>query len=114
MKKAALAPLDEAPKCRGCGKPLVPRYYDVREPLGRAASGSEFPEPPKVGELVFRTHGPAIVAILLEREGTLNAECTLSENRYRVWCGEWGRYGDNLFCGLNCGYRAAVRDHRRK
>lgn len=25
---------------------------------------------------------------------------------------QWGDYGDNLFCGLTCGYRFAVRMER--
>lgn len=34
--------------------------------------------------------------------------CSIDDSACKFWTGQFGRYGDGMFCGLNCGYRWAV------
>ena len=31
------------------------------------------------------------------------------KSSFYLWLGDFGGYGDNLFCGLKCGYKWAIR-----
>lgn len=90
----------ERPKCRCCGKALRKRTHSVEVPGGAA--------PPT------EVYGKKVVAVV--RRKTL-AFRRVDDGRHpesvSVWCGEWGGYGDNFFCGLNCGYKFAVRVMQR-
>lgn len=85
----------EKPMCRCCGKPLRKRTYSAEVPNGA-------PAPTEV-------NGRKVVAVVRRR--TL-AYRRMGEEKspesVSVWCGTWGNYGDNFFCGLGCGYKFAV------
>lgn len=85
-----------APRCMLCGKRLRPRTYSVEVPHGTEAPTEVYGA--KVVEIVSRRP-------LFYRRGDQEAP----PDAISVWCGSWGSYGDNRFCGLRCGYRYAVR-----
>ena len=90
----------EKPKCRCCGKALRKKTYSVEIPNGA-------PAPTEV-------YGEKVVAVV--RRKTLSfrrGDSEKSPESVSVWCGTWGGYGDNFFCGLNCGYKFAVRVMQR-
>jgi len=86
------------PKCRACGKPLRKRTSSVEVPSG-APAPTEY-----LGQKVVQT---------LRRKPLTYRPVGSGEkppDRVSFWCGDWGGYGDNLFCGLNCGYDWAIRN----
>jgi hypothetical protein len=82
--------MSEKPICLFCGKPL--RKY--------AHSYETVPGTP----VPLQVNGKKVVQVL-RRKKSIRGE---KVERLSLWCGEWGDYGDNFFCGLNCGYRWAV------
>ena len=83
--------MSEKPICLLCGKPLHKRTHSMD-----LASGEELPKQ--------YLDGKPIVAVISRKKSTIHP----GEERVSFWCGDWGGYGDNFFCGLNCGYRWAV------
>lgn len=87
------------PRCIRCGKSLRKRTYGV-EVLAGAPAPTE-------------CYGRKVVSVISRR--TLSFRRKDSEappEDVSVWCGEWGSYGDNRFCGLRCGWRYAVQNSR--
>lgn len=70
-----------APVCLNCGKRLRKKTQSVKVPIGAAAP--------------VELNGAPVLKVT-KRE-TWNGMDSL-----RVWCGRWGAYGDNYFCGLAC------------
>jgi len=106
-QKEAL-PVGQRPKCRACGKELKPNY-----------------DSEKVGSHVERKYKKWVDAGLYDRRRTVRevqpddygakqAEDGrwyiehVVEEKALVFRGTYGRYADDLFCGLNCAYRWAV------
>jgi hypothetical protein len=42
-------------------------------------------------------------------EGTMQQRLEWKKANPKVFSGKYGGYGDNRFCGLNCGYNYAIR-----
>lgn len=82
--------MNEKPICLLCGKPLRKNTYSCEVMAGA--------EPPAI------LHGKKVLETLRRKSSPF---VTDKEN-LSLWCGEWGGYGDNFFCGLNCGYAWAV------
>lgn len=80
----------EKPICLFCGKPL--------RKTSQSYEGT--PGAPPQDEV----NGKKVVEVLRRKKLTYQ----MDSERVTVWCGEWGGYGDNFFCGLNCGYGWAV------
>ena len=86
----------EKPKCRCCGKPLRKRTHGVEVPNGA-------PAPTEV-------YGKKVVAVVRRKVLAFRrTDDSKNPESVSLWCGEWGGYGDNFFCGLNCGYKYAVK-----
>lgn len=84
--------MNDKPTCLFCGKPLRKKSHSLEL---------------KAGEQVPQTlYGKDVVEIL--RRSRLSHRADGITERASVWCGDWGNYGDNFFCGLNCGYRWAL------
>lgn len=91
-----------APLCP-CGKFLRKKTYSVEHTKGT-------PDPTTF--VHFKGDAPKKVLQITRRRPSLyNRETDESLN---VWCGEYGGYGDNFFCGLTCGWQWAVKEKRRQ
>lgn len=82
----------DRPVCKQCGKPLRP-YTHAED----AETIEDVEHMAERGDVVTRQH--------------LQSYCGSFVN---VWRGEWGSYGDNLFCGLRCGYRYGKASAEKK
>lgn len=98
IKRGHVETVRGGPRCRWCGKPLRPQYrtkrasettdhYYSKQPRDIPATYDADRQQWKVASTVFR-----VVK--------------------RVFQGSFGMYGDNYFCGLNCGrdYAVALTD----
>ena len=83
-----------APKCRWCGKPLRPTYLTERAPQ---ESRHYFDKRPK-----------HVSATLDEKRNQWLVVSTSFRIVRRTFEGSFGGYGDNYFCGLNCGRDFAI------
>ncbi len=83
-----------APRCRWCGKPLRPKYLTERAP---ATTHHYFDKKPK-----------HVLATFDEARRQWAVASTAFRVVRRVFQGAFGMYGDNYFCGLNCGRDFAV------
>lgn len=80
--------------CRHCNKQLRKRTYWMVVGEGDPDPLYLWPDEP-----FKRT-----VRKVMSRKQSL----TPGKHDVRVWCGDWGNYGDDKFCGLRCGYNWAV------
>lgn len=80
--------------CKWCGAPLrkYKRYAHNVEP----------------GHTPTESHGRPVLQIL-RRHPCVTVGDTVKTESLDLWCGEYGDYGDNHFCGLRCGYQFGVR-----
>jgi len=83
-----------APRCRWCGKPLRPKYLTERAP---ETTLHHFDKKPK--------HVPATFDEARQQWAVVSTAFRVVR---RVFQGAFGMYGDNHFCGLNCGRDFAV------
>lgn len=83
--------MSEEPTCLLCGKPLKKQTHSMDL---------------MIGETMPKTYldGTPIVEVISRKKSTIHP----GEDQVRFWCGKWGGYGDNFFCGLNCGYAWAL------
>lgn len=85
------------PKCRYCGRPLTKTTYSQEVDAGA-------PAPAEI-------YGKKVVSVVFRKSLTYRAAKDQKfPERISLWCGEWGRYGDGKFCGINCGYGWAIRN----
>lgn len=84
--------MNQKPICLLCGKLLRKKAHSLELKAGE-------PAPQTI-------YGKDVVEIL--RRCRLSHRADGITERVSLWCGEWGNYGDNFFCGLNCGYRWAL------
>lgn len=82
--------MTEKPVCLFCGKPLKKASQTYEGEPGA-------PPPPEV-------NGQKVVEVLRRKKLTFRKD----SERVTVWCGKWGGYGNDFFCGLNCGYGWAL------
>jgi hypothetical protein len=85
------------PRCRHCGKRLLKHTYSWWPGVG-------YGHRPEVG---CAAEEGRVVEII--RTKPLNDGYAEPRVRITYWCGEWGYYGNELFCSLRCGYVWAVR-----
>lgn len=86
MSTERLPPVPDRPKCLACGKTLTPWIRCMDH------------ETAKIGDTVTSdTYGTGIVV-------RVQARLSMFKRSVSFWTGRWGRYGDNFFCGLNCGH----------
>jgi hypothetical protein len=133
----AAPPKAERPRCRNCGKRLKPRYdtravtieYDLDEETAAKAEariellagrerrytpGAQFPDPIEIAhqwnvgkKTIERTIQVASHNFRRRDDGSAYVVIDTGDSERR-FAGKYGGYGDNTFCGLNCGYRWAV------
>ena len=96
-----------APKCAHCHKPLRPLYRRISvRPEGKTSrSIYDWDNPPNIGD---HWNGQKIVAVQRLKDRTVGGDGEVLNLMFRVWLGHFGGYGDDRFCGLNCGYRWAT------
>lgn len=87
---SGMTDIHEKPTCLLCGKALRKTTYGCEVPVVEQA-------PPEI-------YGKKVVQVIRRKKLTWKP----GFDSLSLWCGEWGGYGDNFFCGLNCGYRWAV------
>lgn len=78
-------PKGQRPRCLHCEKELLPQFRD------------ELPG--------YALPGPLLNPAKLDQWKKENPG-------WHKWTGNYGRYNDNRFCGLNCGYNYAVAHTR--
>jgi hypothetical protein len=83
------------PICNHCGRQLVKHTHKWNS----KDKDDKTPEP-KVGQKTI--HGVVQQIIRVTDSETFGRWVSF-------WCGEWGRYGDDRFCGLRCGYMWAKK-----
>jgi hypothetical protein len=79
------------PKCVECSKPLRKYTYSAEVETGS-------PHPTVM-------YNKRVVEVVRVKILTYKTNAT----RLSLWCGEWGDYGDDRFCGLRCGHKWAVK-----
>jgi hypothetical protein len=86
------------PRCRWCGKPLRPKYFTKRTPK---TTRHYYDEQPKHVSATFDAARRQWMVV-----------STAFRVVQRTFQGAFGMYGDNYFCGLNCGrdYALAIVD----
>lgn len=78
------------PKCLNCRKLLRKSTYSTEIKTGD-------PHPTEI-------YGRKVVEVVRIKILTYRPGFT----RLSLWCGEWGNYADNRFCGLRCGHAWAI------
>jgi hypothetical protein len=81
-------PKGQRPKCLFCGKELRPVFEQHLPGWGVPSSPDYIPGPSLYGD-----------ALRAYKE----------THEWKTFTGRYGGYGDNRFCGLNCGYGYAKR-----
>jgi hypothetical protein len=102
IKRGPVETVRGGPKCRWCGKPLRPKYLTER-----SAQESRY----------FYDKRPKYVpATFDEKRQQWVVVSTAFRAVRRMFQGSFGAYGDNFFCGLNCGrdYGVAVIEAMEK
>jgi hypothetical protein len=98
IKRGNVETVRGAPKCRWCGKPLRPKYLTERAP--------------EESRHFFDKKPPNVPTTFDEKRKQWLLVSTAFRVIRRTFEGSFGAYGDNYFCGLNCGrdYAVAVID----
>ena len=119
-------PIAQRPKCRACREPLRPNFLTEKAPIfDRPGKRIKWPTR-RVYELLtshIEQHYDGLGhkrpvteddegAFLDEKSGRWYVEKRVWPIVSRKFLGTYGRYGDNLFCGLNCAYHWALRKAR--
>lgn len=79
-------PAKHRPKCLNCGRPLRKQTHYMK-------LAKDDPDPSHY------ENGRPVLQI------TKRYERDYRHDRYvNVWLGDYGDYGDNVFCGITCGY----------
>jgi hypothetical protein len=94
IKRGPIETVRGGPKCRWCGKPLRPKYLTER---AAQETRHYYDKKPK--------HVPATFD---EKRQQWVVVSTAFRVVRRLFQGSFGAYGDNFFCGLNCGRDYAV------
>ena len=94
IKRGPVETVRGGPKCRWCGRPLRPKYLTER---AAQENRHHYDKRPK--------HIPATFD---EKRQQWVVVSTAFRVVRRIFQGAFGTYGDNFFCGLNCGRDYAV------
>jgi hypothetical protein len=102
IKRGLVETVRGGPKCRWCGKSLRPKYLTER---AAQENRHHYDKRPK--------HIPAVFD---EKRRQWVVVSTAFRVVRRIFQGAFGTYGDNFFCGLNCGrdYAVAVLEATEK
>lgn len=98
-----LKPRGQRPRCLHCGKELLPRFNRQNPPyMVKTGETQRVRQPGSFGSEA------QYVELPVTRTTTEAERKQFRKDNPPEFTGKFGGYGDNRFCGLNCGYQWAV------